>query len=410
MMKKLSLTVALTLSGFLMPGTASAVCDGCVTAAVTAAATAITTAVQKLEYKLSSDLGDLDAKQQARWNNQQAVDKTKSQANDNLALSKEFIDDTIENAKRTQPTLNGCIERTSGQLSAGVGMAGGGSRSPRVRGILEKSRDASSSSIQVWGGKLTAHNEDPDLCTSLDAARNSKRKTSCSGDGIKANADIKSGALFAAAGTGETVVRNAAGAPLDAAREAPNYSMEPKDQIIARKAIQNIVTGEKPELLTPEVEGTPGGLGYLAMTKTHDARMSTAISALVEIVDRRSQPDALNAVAQEAWTKKQDVFKELFPSRKNNIPTKPSLYEFMNLRVNEPNTKFYQDALKLSNGEDLRRDMIRRSDVGTQVNWMVFQQLERLTAINAAMLAHNLEPVTLEKMKAQFDAAQRGGK
>ena len=352
-------------------------------------------------------IGKLSSAQEATQKAMTKAAETREEASYQREIAKESVSQTMQDARNTRPTVNGCMERTSGQLGAGVGVAGGSRSGAGIAGSVQRNRDNASSPIDTWGSKLGAHNEDPDLCTSLDGARNSKRRTSCGGgDGIKANADIKAGAIFSAAGTGETVVRDANGNARDPVREVPNFSMEVKDQVIANKAISNIITGDKPPLLPPDVEGTPAGRGYLAMTKVHDARMSTALSALADIAERRAQPKTLSAVAQEAWNAKQETFKQLFPTRP--FPAKPSVFEFVNLRANEPSTKLYQDALKQASGEELQREVIRRMDVNTQVAWLNFQQLERLTAINAAMLAHGMEPVTQESMRSSREAAMRG--
>lgn len=118
-------------------------------------------------------------------------------------------------------------------------------------------------------------------------------------------------------------------------------------------------------MLPPDVEGTPAGRGYLAMPKAHDAQMSTALGALADIVERRARPKTLSAVAKKDWNAKQETFKQLFPTRP--FTTKPSVFEFVNLRANEPSTKLYQDALNQATGEELQREVIRRMDVNTRV-------------------------------------------
>jgi hypothetical protein len=351
-------------------------------------------------------IGKLSRAQEATQKAMTKAAETREEASYQRDVARESVRKTMEDARNTRPTVNGCMERTSGQLGAGVGMAGGSRSGAGVAGSVQRTRDNASSPIDTWGSKLGAHNEDPDLCTTLDGRRNAQRKTQCGGDGIKANADVKAGSIFAAAGTGETVVRDVNGAARDPNRETANFSMDAKDQLIANKAVANIITGDKPPLLPPDVEGTPAGRGYLAMTKVHDARMSTALGALADIAERRAQPKTLSATAQEAWNAKQETFKQLFANRP--FPAKPSVFEFMNLRANEPSTKLYQDALKQAGGEELQREMVRRVDVNTQVAWMNFQQLERLTAINAAILAHGMEPVTQEAMRSSREAAMRG--
>lgn len=390
----------------LLNSTSYAACDRCVMGAVNNLNSSITTQIQSLNAQVINAIG---ASSKANELTQKAV-ATMSKEREEASYQRDVARSSVERDNQakvdTAPSLNGCIERTSGQLGVGVGVAGGSGSG--FRSVVQRARNNVAGNIDNFGTKLRNHVEDIDLCSALDVNRKDARKNNCTVIGIKENADFKVGSIFSAAGTGETVVRNRQGNIIDPRRESPNFSMDVRDQIIANKAISNIVTGgDKPLLLPASVEGTPAGRDYLAMARVHETRMTTALSALSDISDKRAQPKNLDQTATEAWRTKQEAFRELFPNRQ--FPEKPSVYEFMNLRVNEPNTKVYQDVLKQVGGEELMRASIRRSDLNTQISWMVYQQLERLTAINAAALAANLEPITKEMLDASHQSALAGG-
>lgn len=326
-------------------------------------------------------------------------------------ISKESQAAVVEAANQTAPSVNGCVQRTMSEAVIATGVTG--SRS--TGGIADKlirTRANTVGDIDNWGNKLLSHNQDASLCSELDMNRATGRKNLCggSGEGIRADADKRIGSIFAAAGTGETIVFDDKGKPRVAENVNPHYTMDKQAQDIARKVIDNITTGSKPPLLSVEAENTPAGRGYVAMTRVHDARILAATSALADIAEKRAQPEEsadASGLLKKSWEKIVFTWFKLNPTRKG-FTGLPSQFELMNTRINRAETTEYYDALMNLSSENVMREQIHATYLNTKVNWMVYQQLERITAIQAASLAHSMEPITADSMKATREAAMRG--
>lgn len=345
----------------------------------------------------------------------------------------ESQDMVIEAANQTSPSVGGCVQRTSSELALGIGAASGGKYVGGAANIIYKQRNNTVGSIDNWGQKLYSHNNDADLCSEIDVLRANGRKNLCAekGVGLMADADKRAGSLFSAPGTGETVVRDSTGKAKDETRERIHLTYDKKALGAAQKLIDNIVTGEKPELLPPAAENTPPGRTYVGMTRVHDARLSTATSALTEIVERRAETP-FTKESDDAWAKTFFTWKAIFsPGNKPMrwVATGPSVMEAMAVKVYAPLEQSmmpdgksvwdgksstyipgYDDRVKNMYLEDKIAELIRRTNLNTQVNWMMFQQMEKSTAIQAAQLAHSMEPIKPEMLQATADAAKRGQK
>lgn len=324
------------------------------------------------------------------------------------SVSRGSEEKVVEAATQTAPSIIGCVQRTMQEAQRGARRPTSGIADALIRG-----RANTVSDIDNWGSKIQAHNEDGSLCSELDVVRATGRKNLCggtnAGEGIRADADKRIGSIFAAAGTGETMVFNEKGKPRIPENAPPKYSMNQQEQDIAKKVINNITTGSKPPLLPIEAENTPAGRGYVAMTRVHDARLLTAASALTEIAERRAQPEPEvgDGPVTKAWLKVVTSWMNLDPRRKS-FTGLPSQFELMDVEIRATDLEPYMNSIKRESSENLQREQVYRTNLNTKVLWMVFQQLERQTSIQAAALANSMEPITQESMKATREAAMRG--
>jgi hypothetical protein len=381
---------------------------------------------------VASNQAKLSMTVEASAKRQIAAEKHFRDADHIRKISADAQDMVIDAANQTAPTVGGCIQRTSTELALGIGAANGGKYVGGAALIIYKQRDNTVGSIDNWGQKLYSHDNDADLCSEVDVLRANGRKNLCAekGVGIMADADKRAGALFSAPGTGETVVRDNTGKAKDETRERIHLTYDKKALGVAQKLIDNIVTGEKPELLPPAAENTPQGRTYVGMTRVHDARLSTATSALTEMVERRAETPSTKE-SDDAWAKTFSTWRAIFSPGDKPMrwaATGPSVMEAMAVRVyapmeqslamdgklwdgkSSPYRAGYDDRFKLMNAEEKQREMLNRINLNTQVNWMIFQQLEKSTAIQAAQLAHSMEPIKPEVLQATADAAKRGKK
>lgn len=321
-------------------------------------------------------------------------------ANRQADNAKEQVKRDTDAAVAYRPTLTACQQRAGGGAASGA-RGGGGYKSPNQQ--ISVDRETTSNPLDSLNKTLGNKVADKDLCTALDGTRSSQRGNGCGGEGTKANADLKAGSIFAAAGTGPTAVLNANGTPKNASMADPNFVMNDKDQKIAQMSIANIISGLPPTLLPEKAEATPGGRAYRGAVDRYNARLSTGIDALSYMASLRAEAKNLTPTQKEGWTKTLKPYAEmLYPNRK--ISDNPSTYEIMNTQVYMSDTKKYQDDLAKLDSDHLTRLMINRIDTMMQVQWQTYNMMERNTAVNSAAMAQGVEPITQDAI-ARFKAS-----
>lgn len=334
-----------------------------------------------------------------------AAQEQREEARYQQDVQREIQRRNIESAVSLQPTGRACAERTSSRV-AGVGRAGGGRSAAAIAKSVNDSREFTANPTDALEQALNVKNKDTDLCTSSDARLADKRRLACSGEGLKADAQRKAGSVFAAAGTGSTVVLDAAGRPRNATMAEASYSMDAKDQLIASSAIKNIVTALPPTALPPEAEATGSGRAYRGLQEKYEARMSTATEALSHMASKNFIPDpsTLTADQRNAWLKQETKFRELYGNRRDWAKAGPSQNEAMNLLVFGTDTDTYKKSL-LVPSDDLLRALINSVNIGNQLQLTAVRQSERATAVQAALLAQQLEPITSQTLEATRNEA-----
>lgn len=372
----------------------------------TAIATAIKNAAQEAAQHsaLMAQLLQV-AGMQSSANEQTQKQVAKAQSDENKANrqadnAKEQVKRDTDSAVAYRPTLTACQQRASGGAASGA-RGGGGYKSPNQQ--ISVDRETTSNPLDSLNKTLGNKVVDKDLCTALDGTRSAQRGNGCGGEGTKANADLKAGSIFAAAGTGPTAVLNANGTPKNASMADPNYVMNDKDQKIAQMSIANIISGLPPTILPEKAESTPGGRAYRGAVDRYNARLSTGIDALSYMASLRAEAKNLTPTQKEGWTKTLKPYAEmLYPNRK--ISDNPSTYEIMNTQVYMADTKKYQDDLAKLDSDHLTRLLINRVDTMMQVQWQTYNMMERNTAVNAAAMAQGVEPITQDAI-ARFKAS-----
>lgn len=375
---------------------------GAVGAAVTASGASIVVAVQTAATEITkvSAAGDLMVRQQLvqNANEQMQLTKTMEMARDAKAAQEKVF----AAQKETRVTAAACDARRSSGVSRGVNsaMVSGNPAVTAAMNATVGSRDKVTDRIVPWSQKMLEVKNNKDLCTASDVANSSARGLSCSAVGKKAGADTSAASIFQAAGTGPGTSKPA------------DKTLEGDDIKIAAQAINNIITGDPPITLTKAQEGTQQGKIYLAMLKTYNARISSYKEVLSDALMKSSaipKDSAGYALAKSSWASKGSVFREVYgPSAR--MPEVPSPNAAMDLEVKESTTKTYLDNVARLSGDEASRELIKRVDLNTRVNYELYQLMSKVAIAQASNYASQQEPISPEKLEAVKRAAQESVK
>lgn len=317
--------------------------------------------------------------------------------------AKEQIRRDSDAAEALRPTLIACKQRAAGSAGAGARGGGGGAAPAKLAQQVSSARDKtvslSDAANQTIGNKII----DPDLCSASDIT---ERGNKCGGAvGSKANADLKSGSIFAAAGTGPTAVIKPDGT-VDASKANPNFVMDAKDQKIAKMSINNIISGAPPITLGKNAQNTPAGRAYIGMVDRYNTRLTTGIDMLTYMAGLRAEAQNLTSAQSAGWKNFSAYIPQLYKGR--TAPQNPSVYEYMNTQVYYTDLSDYKKMVEsLGNQELLTKHLIERVNINTQVQWMNYTLMEKMAAVQAAALAQGVEPIsrdTLAGLKAEAEA------
>lgn len=307
--------------------------------------------------------------------------------------AKEQIKADAKAAEAVRPTLIACKQRASGAAGAGARGGGGGGAIPaKLNAQINDQRNSTVSladaSNQVLGNKSLLK----DLCNGEPQEAGNR----CNGAiGSKPDANVKSGSIFAAAGTGPTApVRNG---KVDASVADPVFVMDAENQQIARMSITNIISGAPPAALGKAAQATPAGRAYLGQVGRYNDRLSTGVDALTYIAGLRAEAENLTDSQKEGWADVSKWIPKLYLNRK--APGKPSVYEYMNTQVYYVDLPEYHKQIDAeSDVAQLTKQLIYRTNLNTQVQWMNYTLMEKMVAIQAASLGQTVEPINREML------------
>lgn len=310
--------------------------------------------------------------------------------------AKEQIRRDSDAAEALRPTLIACKQRAASSAGAGARGGGGGAAPAKIAQQVSSARDKTVSLPDAANQTIGNKKIDPDLCSASDIT---ERGNGCGGAvGSKANADLKSGSIFAAAGTGPTAVIKPDGT-VDASKADSNFVFDAKDQKIAKMSINNIISGAPPITLGKNAQNTPAGRAYIGMVDRYNSRLSTGIDTLTYMAGLRAEAQNMTSGQQEAWKNFSAYIPKLYPARK--APEKPSVYEYMNTQAYYTDLKEYQKQLdQISDPVLATKELIRRVNFNTQVQWMNYTLMEKMAAVQSAALAQGVEPISREMLSA----------
>ena len=191
--------------------------------------------------------------------------------------------------------------------------------------------------------------------------------------------------------------------PDTAGKQPLTFSDE--QQKAANLALDNIVARFSPPALPKAVEDTPAGKMYVAKTKIFNARMSPAVMALSGISARRS-PAELGSNSDQ-WQQHSSEYGSIFPNVPK--PDKPSEMELLRLEVMRryAGSKWMSDLKSSSDPAKVAAEQAMTDSVKLKVLYEIHTRLEENSAIQAAILAQLVNPVSRQELDAAAQTAYR---
>jgi hypothetical protein len=183
-----------------------------------------------------------------------------------------------------------------------------------------------------------------------------------------------------------------------------NLTFNTEQTQAAVDASKNIVSSFAPIALSADMEKTPSGKAYLSLVKALNARLSPAIHALASIASAREPLAALPAYLQDSWAiASSGVMSRIFPGM--NPVTNPSDAEVMRFEVMRRYADFGTDSwhnklIQDNDESNLWLEYNTTQAVNAYIEYELHQRYEESNALNAAILAQRVNPITEEMVRS----------
>lgn len=321
-------------------------------------------------------------------------------------------------------------QRAAGRFAA---LGGGGGVRGRARteaiaaqaapGVKSSDGEHAADMYAVHGGGSTELGiKQGDLCSKQDVARSgdaaktfgAKRNGyGCQQEGSMPDADARIQSIFVPAHKYEAVAN---GDPEEIAKASSLTYSQPQ-AAVASLAAKNAVNAFSTPALPNDIENSPGGKILLAKQKVLQDRMSAGIQALSSLVGSRTPMSAglgsttAKTIANNWKQTAADVYQRVFPEG-TPVPDVPSMAEMLRYEV-------YRRFLdvggqeswinKLDTADDRKVNQMQAETQAVQlyVEWELLNAVRENNAIQAAILAQMVNPVTKQEITAAAASAYR---
>lgn len=261
-----------------------------------------------------------------------------------------------------------------------------------------------------------------DLCSKQDAERSgdaakvlgSKRNSfGCQAEGSMPDGDSRIQSIFVPAHKYEAV---ASGDPQEIAKASSLTYSQPQ-AAVASLAAKNAVNSFSPPSLPNDVENSPTGKMLLAKQKIFQDRLSPAIQALSSIVGSRTPMSSnLGTATAKAladnWQKTAaDVYSRVFPAG-TPVPATPSMAEMLRYEVyrrflDVGGMDSWINKLDTADDRKILQMQAETQSVQLYVEWELLNSIRENNAIQAAILAQMINPVTKQELSTAAATAYR---
>jgi len=317
------------------------------------------------------------------------------------------------------PDPRNCTEIIRGAAGRGSMGGGGGTRAGKARveslaaanspGTRVSDTDHAADVLSVHGSASNGYCSKQDVSYTGDAAKAfgaTRNASSCTAVGAMPDADARVQSIFVPAHDFEKV---AAGDAAEIAK-ATSLTFNDDQQKAAAYASKNLASSFSPPAMSKEAEDSPAGKLLLAKQKILQARISPAVSAIAQIAAGRSPvalgTTAADGLAQSWLTNATPVYQRVFPAG-TVVPQKPSSMEILRYEV-------YRRFLDIGGGADSWTTKLNENQdpakiaqiqaetqaVQLYVEFELLNRIEENNAIQAAILAQLVNPITKQEVSA----------
>lgn len=290
-----------------------------------------------------------------------------------------------------------CVQATTNAGRSGAGRAGRAATRSVNDDAVDRYRDARPQIHALID--IAADKRNLGTCSQADI---DELRPGCQGatPGDRPSADIKVSSLFDG------------GKP----EETANLTLDKKGFEIGKQVVTNIVAIPPDKLVNKGQKESQAGILYMIDYDRITSRQATAASALADILgfgigldvvldddDNSAAAEKIRQAQQaaapflEVWGNNKDEYEEMFGE--GTFPEAPSERELLRFSVFKHYAGVQTAAEEAGmSQEDRESAMLEIAAISARVNYAILERLEKQNAILAAMLSHEMDPLTSADM------------
>jgi len=315
--------------------------------------------------------------------------------NDDMAARQRMYDQKMmevrgANIPKPSNVRRACVQATAASGRAGAARASGGAARAAGAALSKRYDD---NRTEAEGFADAGINRDKlGVCSQFDV---DNLRPGCANRAVgeRPNADARLASLF------DGGMGTASSGPV-------NQSIDQKGFEIGQQVISNIVPTPPKKPTSKEISQSQAGIVYMLDYSRFESRAAVANDALADVlsfgvamdVEGASIEPSLSAPFLQTWAQNQGEYEKIFGA--GNFPNAPSERELLRFAVMKDYASV-QDATELGaiSAEELARRQFAATAVSNRVNLEILNRMEKQNALMAALLSHEMDPLTTGQMR-----------
>lgn len=317
--------------------------------------------------------------------------------NSDLAARQRIYDERMMDVRGSRIAKPSSVQRACVQATAAAGRAGGAR--------------ASGGASRAAGDAAQARYDDarPQIQALIDAGSQRKNLGTCSASDVE---EKRPGCQGAAVGDRPGADLRA-GSLVDGGKpvEQANASVDEKGFKIGQQVISNVAPLPADKLTSDEAKASQGGILYMLDYNRYNARATAATDALADILGFGVAMDVEGASMDmsgaepflRTWGSNRAEYEQIFGA--GTFPEVPSERELIRFAVfkSYASVQEGQESAALT-PEEVSKELLAVTAVSARVNYAILERLEKQNVLLAALLSHQMDPLTSGQMKERSAA------
>lgn len=244
-----------------------------------------------------------------------------------------------------------------------------------------------------------------------------RNRFGCTKAGTMPDGDVRAQSIFVPAVDYTKVAKS----DPDETAKSMSMTFNQEQSLVAEKAIKNGIAAFSPPAMPKDVEGSAPGRMLLAKQLVYKARVSAAETAMAAIKVDRDPSNDLNkdsSIIQNWKNVARPVYEAVYGPifARKYLPDVPSAAEFLRFEVvrrvfdTTSDNNWQNELAKDDNTARIARMQAETEALQLYTLQKILHRLEEGNAVQAAILAQMINPVTKDELQAAVGGAYRAGK